>query len=111
MKIVRFAEIPEEGVSHNPEILKRVILRKNELPHLTNLSMSSFKPGQITEAHAHEDMAEVFLITAGTGCIIVDGKKIPLEEGSCAIVEPGETHQLANCGNESFDLIYFGVEV
>ena len=111
MKIVRFADIPEEGVSHNPEILKRVIIRKNELPHLTNLSTSSFEPGQITKAHAHEDMAEVFLITAGTGCLIVDGKQVPLEKGSCAIIEPGETHQLANLSNEPFDLIYFGIEV
>ena len=111
MKIVRLAEIPEEGVSHNPEILKRVILRKNEVPHLTNLTMSSFQPGQVTKAHAHQDMTEVFLVISGTGCILVDGKQVSLEKGSCAIIEPGESHQLANLSREPFDLIYFGVQV
>jgi hypothetical protein len=46
MKRIILADVPEEGVSHNPEIKKQVLLRKGDLPHLTNFSRSRLLPNQ-----------------------------------------------------------------
>jgi quercetin dioxygenase-like cupin family protein len=59
--------LPEESVSHNPEIKKKVMLRFGDLPHLTNFSQARFAPGQTAPAHAHQDMCEVFFVEAGSG--------------------------------------------
>lgn len=44
--------LPEESVSHNPEIKKKVMLRYGDLPHLTNFSQARFAPGQTAPARA-----------------------------------------------------------
>ncbi|MEH1833799.1 MAG: cupin domain-containing protein [Nostoc sp.] len=64
--------LPEESVSHNPEIKKKVMLRLGDLPHLTNFSQARFAPGQTAPAHAHQDMCEVFFVEAGSGVIYVE---------------------------------------
>ena len=43
MRIVRLEEVPEEGVSHDPELRKRVLLRRGEVPHLTALSRARLR--------------------------------------------------------------------
>lgn len=53
MKIVSLANIAEEGVSHNPEIKKQVLLERGLVPHLTNFSRSRLSPGQVARAHKH----------------------------------------------------------
>ena len=60
MKITNLQNLPLQAVSHNPEIKKKVMLSKGDLPHLTNFSQASFAPGQIAKAHSHQDMSEVF---------------------------------------------------
>jgi quercetin dioxygenase-like cupin family protein len=110
MKIVSLAGVPEEGVSHNPEILKQVLLRRGDVPHLTNFSRSRLAPGQTASAHAHADMFEVFLVLSGSALMRVDEGEHRLEEGSCVVVEPGEAHEIKNAGASELVLLYFGVE-
>lgn len=111
MKIVLLADAPEEGVSHNPEIRKRVLLRRGDLPHLTNFTRARLTPGQVARAHTHADMHEVFFVESGDGVIKVSGREHPLAAGTCVAVEPGETHEIANTGSADLVLNYFGVEV
>ena len=47
MKITGLDQVPEEPVSHNPAIKKRVLLRSHDLPYLTNFSQAHFAPGQV----------------------------------------------------------------
>src|SRR5919204_1251475 len=110
MKTRSLGAIPVEGVSHNPGIAKRVLLRKGELPHLTQFAQARFAPGQVAFAHAHADMYEVFFVESGVGRITVDGCAHHLEAGSCVVVEPGETHELANIGAMELVVTYFGLE-
>lgn len=110
MKKVSLAELPEEGVSHNPEIKKRVLLRRGDVPHLTNFSRSRLAPGQTARAHAHADMHEVFYVESGAGVMKVDGEELRLEAGVCVAVSPGERHEIANTGGGDLVLCYFGVE-
>jgi quercetin dioxygenase-like cupin family protein len=109
MKQTALSQIPEESVSHNPEIKKKVMLRLGELPHLTNFSQARFAPGQAAAAHAHSDMCEVFFVESGTGVITVNGQPYGLEAGVCIAVEPGEVHEVINQGADELVLTYFGL--
>jgi quercetin dioxygenase-like cupin family protein len=111
MKRISLADIPEEGVSHNPEIRKQVMLARGAVPHLTNFSRSRLAPGQVARGHKHADMHEVFFVESGTGVINVDGREYTLGKGICVAVEPKETHEVANNGEEDLILVYFGIEV
>ncbi len=111
MKLTSLNDLPEESVSHNREIKKKVMLRFGDLPHLTNFSQSRFAPGHTAPAHAHQDMCEVFFVESGSGVIHVDGKEYPLIPGSCVAVEPGEVHEVVNNGATELVLTYFGLRV
>lgn len=109
MKITGLNQVSEESVSHNPAIKKRVLLRRDDLPHLTNFSQARFAPSQVAPGHSHADMAEVFFVEAGTGTITVDGQAYPLTPGTCIAIEPGEHHEVANTGTQELVLTYFGL--
>ncbi|RDH48283.1 cupin domain-containing protein [Fischerella thermalis] len=109
MKIVSLNEIPQEPVSHNPEIKKQVMLRLGELPGLTNFSQARFSPGQTASAHAHNDMCEVFFVEAGSGVIRINNQEYPLLPGTCVAVEATETHEIVNNGTTELVLTYFGL--
>jgi mannose-6-phosphate isomerase-like protein (cupin superfamily) len=111
MKIAALANLPIESVSHNPEIKKQVMLRRGDVPHLTNFSQAVLPPGQTANAHRHEGMFEVFFVQAGEGLIRVDDKEQRIEAGICVAVEPGEAHEIENSGPGELVLIYFGIEV
>ncbi|BAY37636.1 cupin 2 domain-containing protein [Nostoc sp. NIES-2111] len=104
-------DLPEEPVSHNPEIKKKVMLRFGDLPHLTNFSQASFAPGQTASAHAHQDMCEVFFVESGAGVIRINGQEYPLLPGNCVAIEAGETHEVINNGATELVLTYFGLRV
>jgi mannose-6-phosphate isomerase-like protein (cupin superfamily) len=111
VKVVSFAEVAEEGVSHDPEVRKRVLLRRGDVPHLTNFARSRLLPGHRTTAHRHTDMFEVFLVESGAGQMLVEGRVVEVRAGVCVSVEPGESHEIVNTGDEELVLLYFGVEV
>lgn len=109
MKIVELDDIRPEGLSHDPDIIKRVLLSEDDLPASVRLSHAVFKPGQKASAHAHEGLCEVFYLLAGSGDIIVDGVTHSLKQGSCFRVDAGETHELRNSGENDMSLLYFGL--
>ncbi len=110
MKRVSLAELPAEGVSHNPEIEKRVMLRRGDVPHLSAFSRARLAPGQTARGHAHAGMHEVFYVESGTGAMKVDGEEFQIGAGACVAVSPGEHHEIANTGGDDLVLCYFGVE-
>lgn len=110
MKKISLAEVPAESVSHNPEITKQVMLRRGDLPHLTNFSRSRLLPGQTAAAHAHAGMHEVFYVERGAGLMRVGGREVALTAGVCVAVGPGESHEIENTGATELVLIYFGIE-
>lgn len=110
MKHRSLAETPPQPVSHNPEIVKQVLLARGDVPHITQFAQSRFAPGQVATAHMHADMTEVFLVVAGTSTFTIDGVAHHLAPGSCIAIAPGETHEVANTGADELVLLYFGVE-
>lgn len=109
MKKISIKDLVEEGVSHNPEIRKKVIIRKGEVPHLTSYSQSYLKPGQITTNHVHENMYEIFHVIDGQCELEIGGKKYILDKDECAIVYPGEWHTIRNNAENDLILRYFGI--
>jgi quercetin dioxygenase-like cupin family protein len=110
MKKVSLAGVPEESVSHDPEIKKQVLLRRGDVLHLTNFSRSRLAPGQTVSAHAHKDMHEVFYVEQGTGVMKINDEELRLERGVCVAVAPAERHEITNDGADDLVLCYFGVE-
>ena len=109
MKTIDISKLEDIGVSHDPEIKKRVIIGNGELPHLKSFSQVRFKAGQIAPKHSHKDMYEVFLIEEGEGTISVNIKEQRLKKGLCVVIEPGEVHEVKNTGKVDLVITYFGL--
>lgn len=109
MKKVSLDELPREGVSHDPQITKQVLLRSGEVPHLTTFARATLVPGQIAREHSHRDMFEVFLVEAGAGVMKIRGVKHQLAPGVCIVVEPCEPHEIINDGATDLVLTYFRI--
>lgn len=110
MKKVSLADLAREGVSHDPQITKQVMLRRGDVPHLTAFSRSTLLPGQSARAHEHRDMFEVFFVESGTGRMKIANAEHDLARGVCVLVEPGEVHEIVNNGSADLVLSYFGIE-
>ncbi|MGQ3686371.1 MAG: cupin domain-containing protein [Candidatus Loosdrechtia sp.] len=111
MKIISLSDLPDESVSHNPEIKKRVMLREGEIPYLTNFSQARFKSGQTSGAHAHENLYEVFYVEAGEGIIRIEDREYQVKKGFCIMTEPGEIHNIINTFSSELVITYFGLKV
>ena len=109
MKHGNIHQLPEQPISHDPAIKKRVMFRNGEIPSVTQYSQASFLPGQIAPTHSHEDMYEVFLCVRGTGSIVIDGETYELKPGHFYLCEPGETHEIVNDGVDALEILQLGV--
>jgi quercetin dioxygenase-like cupin family protein len=109
MKKASIHQLPLEGVSHDPQIAKQVLLRRGDVPHLTAFSRATLSPGQSVREHEHADMYEVFFVEAGAGVMKIGGAEHQLAHGVCILVEPRERHELTNTGTADLVLNYFGV--
>lgn len=110
MKLISLETLKLEPISHNKKVNKKVILKKGEVPHLTQFAQSIFPPGQIASEHVHEDMSEIFLVEAGQGIVKVDGQVNQIKKGDCIVVEPGDAHEFLNTGSEDLIFTYFSIE-
>ncbi len=96
-------------VTHQPTILKKVLVGPGELPALMNFSQAVFRPGDRAPGHRHDDMWEVFFVRSGRGVIRVDDTESELLADECWVIEPGETHEIYNDSESDLVLLYFGV--
>ncbi|WP_331742609.1 class I tRNA ligase family protein (plasmid) [Streptomyces sp. NBC_00868] len=60
-------------------------------------------PGLASDPDRHDE-TEVFVITAGHGEVVVEGRRQSVEAGSMVVFEPFETHVLENTGED--DLVF-----
>jgi quercetin dioxygenase-like cupin family protein len=109
MKKVNLEKLPEQGVSHDPAIKKKVLINNREIPNLTGFSGAVLKPGQRVEEHAHETMYEVFYICSGRALFTVNGREVEAVPGDCITVEPKEKHAVKNPFDSDASWLYFGV--
>ena len=111
MILTNFTSDFPEPLSHNPNIIKHVLLRKGECANLTQMARSIFPPHEEVELHAHRDMVEIFMVRSGTGQIIINGQLHMLQKDVCVVVEPEEIHALINTGADNLVVDYFGLQI
>jgi len=101
--------LPEKTVSHNQAIKKKLIISNDKVPNLTNFAQAVFTAGQISPAHSHSDMWEVFYVESGTGIMKVNEVEYKLEKGVTITVAPTEKHEIINNSFQELVLNYFGI--
>ncbi|MET8849733.1 class I tRNA ligase family protein [Amycolatopsis sp. NPDC004625] len=62
------------------------------------------EPGGHSDPHQHDEV-EVFVIVSGTGNVVTDGRRTPVQPGAVARFTPFETHVIENTGD--VDLVFF----
>ncbi len=64
-----------------------------------SLAEATLAAGASTAAHHHRRSEELYLFTAGRGRLRVGEDERDVEAGDCAVIPPGEVHQLHNTGD------------
>jgi len=64
-----------------------------------SLAEATLAVGASTAAHHHRRSEELYLFTAGRGRLRVGDDERDVEAGDCAVIPPGEVHQLHNTGD------------
>ncbi len=109
MKHARGSQRPEEPVSHDPHLAKRVLLRAGEVAGILQLAHCRLPAGRGVTPHAHERMTEVFVVVRGRGWAIVGRRRLRLERMDCVVIEPGERHRVQAAPDSALELVYFGL--
>jgi len=109
MKLTHLDQLEAQGLSHDADIIKKVLFGETDLPASVRLSHAVFKPGQVAAAHAHADLCEVFYVLSGQAVFCIDGQKQVLRAGSCIRIDPHEVHEVSNVGLDDLSLLYFGL--
>jgi mannose-6-phosphate isomerase-like protein (cupin superfamily) len=78
-----------------------------ELQHtaVQSLAEATLDPGQATERHYHRVSEEIYLMTAGSGVLEIDGETRRVTEGDAILIPPGAWHTLENDGAEPLRLM------
>lgn len=100
---------PQIPVSHDPSLIKRLIVEGDVLPGIKGISHIVLPAGATVESHIHEKGYEVFYCISGNSLAIVDEEELPIGEGHCLIVEPGESHGFKVISDD-LELLYFFLE-
>ncbi len=109
MKIRHLDEIKPQGISHDADILKKVLFSESELPASVRLSHAVFKPGQKASGHRHDDLCEIFYVISGSGLFCINGQEHRVSAGSSLRIDPHEMHEVINDGSDDMALVYFGL--
>jgi mannose-6-phosphate isomerase-like protein (cupin superfamily) len=63
-----------------------------------SLAEATIPVGGATTEHYHRSTEELYLVSAGTGRLAIDGEEREIAEGDCALIAPGARHKLFNTG-------------
>jgi mannose-6-phosphate isomerase-like protein (cupin superfamily) len=109
MKVVTVKELETTNAYFNPAIKKHIILTSGKLDNLFSLALAVFPQGEVSRAHLHENMGEVFFVQSGRGIIRINDAEFELMPGVCAVVEPNELHEIKNTDEGNLEILYFEV--
>ena len=108
MKLINLKDISSEPVSHDPEILKQVMIGAGAIPNLSMFSKATIKAGQSVSQHRHDNIYEILFFISGKGEAVVDGNRIKIMPNQCLVIEPRETHSVPAVSVD-IELVYFGI--
>jgi mannose-6-phosphate isomerase-like protein (cupin superfamily) len=70
-----------------------------------SLAEATVPVGGATTEHYHRRTEELYLLTSGSGRLVIDGEEQLLLAGDCALIAPGARHKLYNVGAEPLRVI------
>ena len=70
-----------------------------------SLAEATLAPGGATTEHFHRQSEELYLVTAGSGRLRVDGEEREISTGDCVVIPPGARHKLWNTGDEVLRIV------
>ena len=94
--------------SHNPDLLKNLIIKKGVIDHLLQFATATFKKGESISSHLHESMFEVFYVLNGEVDVKIGAEKLIASEGDTFWVPIGTLHSLQFQMDSK--ILYFGIE-
>lgn len=107
---VSLAELEFLPVSHDPQLMKRVLLRSSDTrSNLKMLNHARMEPGQSFSAHAHPTMEEVFYFLEGQGEFRLGDEHFAVQAGDCVLVDIATLHACTNTGLGPLVFLAFGV--
>jgi mannose-6-phosphate isomerase-like protein (cupin superfamily) len=70
-----------------------------------SLAEATIPVGGATTEHLHRVTEELYLVSAGTGRLLLDGEERTVEEGDCALIPPAARHKIFNVGSVPLRLL------
>lgn len=67
--------------------------------------MMSLRPSEDIGVETHKHVEQAFLVVAGTGKLVMGGRKLDMHPGAVFVVRPGTRHNVKNTGKTSMKLI------
>ena len=102
--------VPEEPISHDPELRKRVLFRSGECHSaLQMLNTARLKSGQSFSNHNHPTMEEFFYVLEGRLDFELSDQHVSLSVGQALRISPGVPHRARALGDTRF--LTFGVAI
>lgn len=62
------------------------------------VGLNAFEPGQEHRLHAHEGLDKVYLVLAGRGLFLLEGRDEEMAEGAMLVAPSGVPHGIRNTG-------------
>jgi mannose-6-phosphate isomerase-like protein (cupin superfamily) len=70
-----------------------------------SLAEATVPVGGATVEHLHRETEELYLVTAGTGRMRLEGEERDVRAGDCVVIPPGARHTIANTGDVPLRLL------
>jgi len=105
MKVTHYTDVePQELKVAGPGVTGRVVIGKADDDVNFCMRVIELQPGAQIPPHSHPWEHQQFY-HSGTGYIVKDGQKMPLNPGSVVYVATGEEHHVMNTGSEPLVLV------
>jgi mannose-6-phosphate isomerase-like protein (cupin superfamily) len=92
MEIARRSELPAYVTRDGSEI--REWVAPGTPGRRQSLAEATVPAGSSTLAHYHRESEEVYLVTSGSGRLLLGSEEQPISAGDCVAIPPGTVHRL-----------------
>jgi mannose-6-phosphate isomerase-like protein (cupin superfamily) len=92
MEIARRSELPAYVTRDGSEI--REWVAPGTPGRRQSLAEATIGAGRSTLAHYHRESEEVYLVTSGSGRLLLGDETQPIRPGDCVVIPPGTVHRL-----------------
>ena len=107
MIVVKKSKYPSLIMNQGGERIQEVLGIQAGNVHSHSIAEITIPPGGSAMPHLHKKTEESYFILSGTATLFIQGENLILTTGETVLIEPGETHQILNSGEE--DLVFIAV--